>query len=75
MARQCRTLKTSQEHRDSRQLEAAMSDTETQPEGTVSGSNSRVDMLTGNKNALFIVAAILGSGVSVTLFDILVLFT
>ena len=45
------------------------------PERTVSGSNSRVDMLTGNKNALFVVAAILGNVVSVTLFDVSVLFT
>ena len=45
------------------------------PERTVSGSNSRVDMLTGNKNALFVVAAIFGNVVSVTLFDILVPFT
>ena len=40
------------------------------PEHTVSGSNSRVDMLTGNKNALFVVAAIFVNVVSVTLFDI-----
>ena len=45
------------------------------PERTVSGSNSRVDMLTDNKNAHFVVAAILGNVVSVALFDVLVLFT
>ena len=69
MARQCHALKTTQRHRDSRQLEAPMLDTETQR------ANSRVDMLTSNKNALFVVAAILGNVVSVTLFDVLVLFT
>ena len=45
------------------------------PERTVSGSNSRVDMLTDNKNAHFVVAAILGNVVSVALFDVLVLIT
>ena len=43
------------------------------PERMVSGGNSRVDKLTGNKSALL--AAILGNVVSVTFFDVFVLFT
>ena len=45
------------------------------PERRVSGSNSRGNMLTGNNNALSVAAAILGNVVSVTPFDMLVLFT